>query len=166
MPDLAFVAWEQLPSKYVPKEPIADFAPRLAVEVLCTENTAQEMRLKLNEYFEAGVRLVWYVDPDTRTVEAYTGPDDVRRFSEEDTLDGAPLALSKSSASRERHRPECGATGSTPVDDAPGSPRISTEQAPLFPGFSLRLAELFRFVERKRPATMDGGNGRRKRKSQ
>lgn len=32
------------------------------------------MDRKLKDYFEAGVRLVWYIDPDTRTAKAYTAP--------------------------------------------------------------------------------------------
>ena len=37
--------------------------PDLAVEVLSPSNTRHEMAIKLREYFAAGVRLVWYVDP-------------------------------------------------------------------------------------------------------
>jgi Uma2 family endonuclease len=30
------------------------------------------MEIKLDEYFQAGVRLVWYIDPRTRTAQVYT----------------------------------------------------------------------------------------------
>jgi Uma2 family endonuclease len=33
------------------------------------------MELKLREYFEAGVRLVWYIDPPSRTARIYSQPD-------------------------------------------------------------------------------------------
>jgi hypothetical protein len=33
------------------------------------------MQRKLRDYFQAGVRLVWYLDPQARAVTAYTAPD-------------------------------------------------------------------------------------------
>ena len=30
------------------------------------------MDRKLEDYFEAGVRLLWYIDPDPRTAQAFT----------------------------------------------------------------------------------------------
>ncbi len=72
IPDVAFVSWDRLPEGCVPRAPIPDLAPDLAIEVLSKKNTALEMSRKLDDYFKAGVRLVWYVDPRTRTVEVYT----------------------------------------------------------------------------------------------
>ncbi len=46
--------------------------PDLAVEILSQSNTAEEMERKLREYFQAGVRLVWTIEPKTRTARAYT----------------------------------------------------------------------------------------------
>src|SRR5436190_22649469 len=74
-----------------PSEPIVDFAPPLAVEVLCDRNTEQEMGLKLTEYFDAGVRLVWYIDLDERIAVVYTAPDEKRVLSEGDSLDGGDV---------------------------------------------------------------------------
>ena len=51
----------------LPDDPIFDFAPDLAVEVLSESNTPEEMERKLGEYFLAGVRLVWMIDPAKRT---------------------------------------------------------------------------------------------------
>jgi Uma2 family endonuclease len=91
IPDLAFVAWEQLPRKYYPSEPVPDLAPRLAVEVLSAGNTKAEMDRKLRDYFLAGVVLVWFVDPDKRSGRVYTAPDETRELSERDTLDGGAV---------------------------------------------------------------------------
>ena len=49
------------------------------------------MDRKLREYFEAGVRSVWYVDPATRTVRVYSAPDQSRVLGEDDEIDGAPV---------------------------------------------------------------------------
>jgi Uma2 family endonuclease len=91
IPDIAFVSWEQLPKKFYPTEPIPDLAPRLAVEVLSKSNTKAEMDLKLRDYFVSGVLLVWFIDPDKRTVSVYTAPDEMRELSEKDTLDGGDV---------------------------------------------------------------------------
>jgi Uma2 family endonuclease len=91
IPDVAFVSWEQLPKKFYPTEPIPDLAPRLTVEVLSKSNTKAEMDLKLRDYFVSGVLLVWFIDPDKRTVSIYTAPDEMRELTEADTLDGGDV---------------------------------------------------------------------------
>ncbi|MCY2964984.1 MAG: Uma2 family endonuclease [Planctomycetota bacterium] len=74
IPDVSFVSWDQLPNKIIPAGPMLDFAPRLAVEILSASNTKREMDQKLVDYFEAGVELVWYVDPRARTVKVHSSP--------------------------------------------------------------------------------------------
>jgi Uma2 family endonuclease len=64
-------------------------APDLAVEVLSEGNTPGEMQRKLRDYFQAGVRLVWYLDPQARAVTAYTAPDRCEVVREDQILDGA-----------------------------------------------------------------------------
>jgi Uma2 family endonuclease len=90
-PDLAFVAWNRIPGGRVPTEPIAGFAPDLAVEVLSPSNTKAEMARKRREYFEAGVRLVWEVDPRARVVEVYESPEHSTRLDESQTLEGGDV---------------------------------------------------------------------------
>ncbi|HEY8669190.1 MAG TPA: Uma2 family endonuclease, partial [Tepidisphaeraceae bacterium] len=72
IPDVAFVSFDRLPGRKSPGVPIPHLAPDLAVEVLSESNTRQEMQKKLQEYFTAGTRLVWYVDLKTRSVDVYT----------------------------------------------------------------------------------------------
>jgi Putative restriction endonuclease len=67
--------------------------PDLAVEVISEGNTEAEMERKLEEYFTAGVRLVWYLYPTERTVHVYTTPTDVRALHEEEALDGGTAKL-------------------------------------------------------------------------
>ncbi len=88
IPDVSFVSWDRLPNRQVPREPIPALAPDLAVEVLSESNTPKEMKRKLRDYFDAGVRLVWFVDPQNRTVEVFTSPDESTLLSQEQTLDG------------------------------------------------------------------------------
>jgi Uma2 family endonuclease len=91
IPDVAFFAWRHFPNRRLPRRPIPDLAPDLAVEVISEGNTAKEMENKLQEYFTAGVRLVWYLYPETRTVQVYTSPTEVRTLGEDETLDGGTV---------------------------------------------------------------------------
>jgi Uma2 family endonuclease len=61
------------------------------VEVLSEGNTSKEMARKLDEYFTAGVRVVWYVDLKKRTVRVYTSRDRSVLLHEKDTLDGGDV---------------------------------------------------------------------------
>jgi Uma2 family endonuclease len=88
---VAFVSWDRLPNRQLPREPIPGIFPDLAVEVLSSSNTAQEMARKCRDYFAAGTQLVWEVDPVQRTVTVYTAPDRFTVLREQDTLDGGTV---------------------------------------------------------------------------
>jgi Uma2 family endonuclease len=90
-PDVSFISWKRMPNHEFPDEAIASLAPDLAVEVLSAGNTEAEMSRKLHDYFAAGSRLVWYVDPGERTVRVYTSPRRSKLLTEEDTLDGGKV---------------------------------------------------------------------------
>jgi Uma2 family endonuclease len=49
------------------------------------------MQRKLEEYFLAGVKLVWFVEPDSRTIRVFTAPDCSVTLTENDTLDGGDV---------------------------------------------------------------------------
>jgi Uma2 family endonuclease len=91
IPDVSFISWSHFPGRELPAEPIPDLSPDLAVEVLSEGNTTQEMALKLREYFSAGVRLVWYVDPAARTAAAYTSPETADHITADDHLAGGDV---------------------------------------------------------------------------
>lgn len=91
IPDVSFVCWERLPGHEVPRTPIPNLVPDLAVEVLSEGNTPEEMARKRREYFSAGTRLAWFVDPDTRTIEVYTAPESGTVMSEVDTVTGGEV---------------------------------------------------------------------------
>ena len=88
IPDVAFVSWDRLPGRRVPVEPVPGLAPDLVVEVLSESNTEGEMARKRREYFNAGVRIVWLIDPEGRTVEVFVSEDQSTVFDEGQTLDG------------------------------------------------------------------------------
>ncbi len=91
IPDVAFFAWASLPGGKRPKQPIPAIAPDLAVEVVSKGNRKREIDRKLREYFDAGTRLVWLVDPRTRTVRVHTAPNRSTRLDADATLDGGDV---------------------------------------------------------------------------
>jgi Uma2 family endonuclease len=90
-PDVSFVSWDQLPGHHVPRDPVPGLHPDLAVEVLSKGNTRGEMTRKRKEYFLAGTRLVWQVNPRKRTVDVYAAPDQFTTLTAADTLDGGDV---------------------------------------------------------------------------
>jgi Uma2 family endonuclease len=91
IPDVSFVAWTSLPNRATLHTTILAVAPDLAVEVLSESNTRKEMARKLNEYFEAGVRLVWYLDPDKRTKQVFTDVNQSSLVNLDGVVDGGDV---------------------------------------------------------------------------
>jgi Uma2 family endonuclease len=91
IPDVSFISWESLPDDGVPKTAIAEIAPDLVIEILSRKNTKAEMVRKRRDYFRAGGKLFWEVDPRKRSVRVYTGPDAMTELTEADTLGGGKV---------------------------------------------------------------------------
>ena len=86
-PDAAFVSGERVPKSGIPKS-YWPFAPDLAVEVPSPNDRFSDVHLKIAEYFAAGTRLVWIVEPATRRVHVYRSLHDVQVVEEDDELIG------------------------------------------------------------------------------
>jgi Uma2 family endonuclease len=91
IPDVCFISWDRLPERRIPDEALPDLTPDLAVEILSEGNTPGEMDRKLKNYFFAGTRLVWYIDPARRSVRVYTSPDQCVELTERQTLEGGAV---------------------------------------------------------------------------
>jgi Uma2 family endonuclease len=86
--DMVFIAAGRLAG--VEREGFLPIAPDLAVEIVSPGDRWSEILTKVHEYLDAGVRLVWIVDPRTQTVHVYQ-PGQVEQLSAEDTLDGGDV---------------------------------------------------------------------------
>lgn len=91
IPDVSFVSHERLKGSGFPDEAAPLFAPDLVVEIISRGNTREEMQRKLQEYFAAGVRAVWYIYPETRRVLNYSSAESVIELTENDMLDGGTV---------------------------------------------------------------------------
>ena len=108
IPDVAFASWDRFPDRKVPKKPVPSLVPDLVVEVLSESNTPAEMERKRGEYFDAGVRLIWEIDPEREPSSVYTadGRSAARRLATldgGDVLPGFSLELSELFAELDRH---------------------------------------------------------------
>ena len=88
IPDVSFIRWERFPERKLPRDRVFRVAPDLAVEILSEGNTEDEMRIKVGEYFRAGVRLVWLIDPEARSARVYTEEHQYDVLDENGVLDG------------------------------------------------------------------------------
>jgi Uma2 family endonuclease len=91
IPDASFISWDRLLNKQVPRIPMIESGPNLAVEVISPSNTDREMREKLADYFASNVLLVWYIYPTKREVHVYTTPEKVTVLNVDETLDGGSV---------------------------------------------------------------------------
>jgi len=91
IPDVAFASWDRFPDRKVPNSPAPAIVPDLVIEVLSESNTAAEMDRKRAEYFDAGVRLIWEVDPPPRIVRVFTPSGAVESLDASQTLDGGDV---------------------------------------------------------------------------
>jgi Uma2 family endonuclease len=92
-PDVSFVSSNRWPyNRLAPRGNNAwKVVPNLAIEIVSPTNTPDEVQLKIHEYFQAGVELVWVIYPETREVYSYESPQSVRVLTSKDTLDGGKV---------------------------------------------------------------------------
>jgi Uma2 family endonuclease len=83
--DAAFILTKSLPVR-LSQEGYLETIPEIIVEVRSKNDSTNEVRAKKDEYFDAGVQLVWVLDPGDRTVAAHERGQSVQMFGENDTL--------------------------------------------------------------------------------
>jgi Uma2 family endonuclease len=83
-PDVSFIRAQRMPAGEIPQGHCR-IAPDLAVEVVSPNDTYSEVEEKVQEYLSAGVRLVWVLDPPTKSVRIHRpdGSDAYRREADE-----------------------------------------------------------------------------------
>lgn len=89
-PDIAFIQQARLSSprsapRWVP------VIPDLVVEVVSSGDRPAEVGAKVEMWLTAGVRLVWVVAPEERTIEVHSAESAPIILTENDTLEGADV---------------------------------------------------------------------------
>jgi Uma2 family endonuclease len=90
-PDVSFIARGRLKRYKKGGERYPSIGADLAVEVYSKSNTKAEIGRKLKEYFAAGTRLAWIVDPKTETVRVHRSPEEFVVLKVGDVLDGGDV---------------------------------------------------------------------------
>ncbi|HEV8486468.1 MAG TPA: Uma2 family endonuclease [Blastocatellia bacterium] len=85
LPDVAFVSASRIGPEGEP-EGIWQIAPDLAVEIVSPNDLFEKVISKVHEYFAAGVRQVWLISPEHRTIIIYHSPTKTTILSEADYL--------------------------------------------------------------------------------
>lgn len=85
LPDLAFISNARLPEDGVPVGKW-EIAPDLAIEVVSPTDLYRKVQLKLRDYFAAGVREVWLVEPELKIVTVYQSPTRNTILTEDEEL--------------------------------------------------------------------------------
>ena len=85
VPTSCYISNERLARK-TPGRAFLDVAPELVIEVLSPDDRPGEIRTKLAEYFEAGVKVVWLARPDERDVLVHRSVTDFLRVGRDEIL--------------------------------------------------------------------------------
>lgn len=72
-PDIAYYTKEQLPMMWSGQNQVAPWV----IEVISTNDYANKIDKKLDEYFLAGVQVVWHIYPESQQVHVFTSPEQV-----------------------------------------------------------------------------------------
>lgn len=86
-PDIGFVASGRFEGDKAPSG-FSSVVPDLAVEVLSPDDRPSVVLDKIGQFLEAGVSLVWVIDPDARKATRYRSITDVRTIAADEELDG------------------------------------------------------------------------------
>jgi Uma2 family endonuclease len=98
-PDLAFVAKDR--AELISPRGYAALAPDFVAEILSHDDRPGEVLAKVGEWLEAGVQLVWVIDPERRAAHVYrrdgstTAVAPIGSLDGEDLLPGLSFALSE-----------------------------------------------------------------------
>ena len=85
MPDIAFVSSARLPED---RHTAFAIPPDLAVEVVSRTDIQYNVTEKALTYLNTGVRLVWVIEPVSKTVTVYRSKTDIKTLTIDDTLTG------------------------------------------------------------------------------
>jgi Uma2 family endonuclease len=91
IPAVAFCKRGTYPGDVAPGEAAPDMIPQLVAEVPGPGVSSAEVARKLEDYFAAGVKLVWVVDLERRSVAAYSSPTKFKGISPSGSLDAGKI---------------------------------------------------------------------------
>lgn len=91
-PDASFISLDRLSPDDEP-EGYCHIVPDMVVEVVSPNDMVYELSLKVEEYLKAGVKLIWVVVPNTKTVRIYRANGSTDELHEAHQLSGESVIL-------------------------------------------------------------------------
>jgi len=88
--DIAFIRRERVPPPEA-RQHMMEVIPDLVVEILSEHDTIEEVNDKIDAWLNAGVQMLWIVDPFRRTVTIYQPGHDPTLLGGHGILEGDPI---------------------------------------------------------------------------
>lgn len=86
-PDIAFFTNNQIEKAKEGNDEIPEFV----IEVISENDNINKVEAKISEYYKAGVKVVWLILPEEKSVYVYTSRRDVKICIENDICSAAPV---------------------------------------------------------------------------
>lgn len=86
-PDVAYLTKEQIASTKQGEDEIPEFA----VEIISGSDKANKVEAKTIEYFKHGVKVLWLIYPDNKTVQVYTSLKQAQICTDDDICSAKPV---------------------------------------------------------------------------
>ena len=86
-PDISFISSPQIEAATQGNEPIPEFI----IEVISKNDKINEVKNKVDEYFKAGVKILWHIFPELKKIEIYCSADKSETFSQDGVCSAEPV---------------------------------------------------------------------------
>lgn len=86
-PDVAYLTKEQIEAADKGK----DVIPEFVIEIISGNDNINKVEEKIGEYYKAGVKVIWLIFPENKSVHVYTSRRDVKICIENDICSAAPI---------------------------------------------------------------------------
>ena len=86
-PDIAYLTKEQITSA----DRGTDEIPEFAIEIISGNDNINKVEAKISEYYKAGLKVVWLIFPEEKSVHVYTSRRNVKICIENDICSAAPV---------------------------------------------------------------------------
>ena len=87
VPDLTYFTAEQKQAVRLGERVKTNFA----IEILSDSESHEDVLDKLQDYFDGGAQLVWYIVPKRQRIYAYTSPETLKVYKGTDVISAAPV---------------------------------------------------------------------------
>jgi Uma2 family endonuclease len=86
-PDIAYLTKVQIEAA----NKGTDVIPEFVIEIISGNDNINKVEAKISEYYKAGVKVVWLILPEEKSVHIYTSRRDVKICIENDICSAAPV---------------------------------------------------------------------------